>query len=113
MHTPFATALGEARRWGTRTTVTIVERNEAQSRYDLVVDGRVIGFAEFRNANGTLIVPHTEIEPASRGRGHGETLVRGMLDDIRARGERVVPRCWFVAEFLDVHPEYADLRAAA
>jgi predicted GNAT family acetyltransferase len=93
--------------------VTNVVRNGDQSRYDLVIDGRVVGFADFRTANGALIVPHTEIDPAHRGRGYGATLVRGMLDDIRARGERVVPRCWFVAEFLETHSEYADLRAAA
>jgi hypothetical protein len=34
-----------------------------------------------------------------------------MLDSIRADGKTVVPRCWFVAEFIDLHPEYADLVA--
>jgi predicted GNAT family acetyltransferase len=24
---------------------------------------------------------------------------------------KVVPMCWFVAEFLEEHPEYADLQA--
>jgi predicted GNAT family acetyltransferase len=35
-----------------------------------------------------------------------------MLDDVRARGHTVVPRCWFVAEFIEQNPSYADLLAA-
>jgi hypothetical protein len=33
------------------------------------------------------------------------------MDDMRAAGRKVVPTCWFVAEFLDRNPDYADLRA--
>jgi predicted GNAT family acetyltransferase len=39
--------------------------------------------------------------------------VHGALDDVRTEGWSVVPHCWYVAQFLDEHPEYADLRATA
>jgi predicted GNAT family acetyltransferase len=39
----------------------------------------------------------------------GSQLVRGALDDLRARGLRVVPLCPFVAAYLRRHPEDADL----
>ena len=55
--------------------------------------------------------PHTEIDPAHRGRGLGEVLVRAAMDDVRAAGRTVVARCWFVRQFLDANPAYADLRA--
>jgi predicted GNAT family acetyltransferase len=42
----------------------------------------------------------------------GELLVRGALDDVRASGRSVVALCWFVDQFLDDNPTYADLRAA-
>jgi predicted GNAT family acetyltransferase len=35
--------------------------------------------------------------------------VQGALDDIRARGLRVVPFCPFVAGYIRRHSEYADL----
>jgi len=35
--------------------------------------------------------------------------VRGALEDIRSRGERVVPFCPFVRAYVRRHPEYADL----
>ena len=58
-----------------------------------------------------LAFPHTEIVPARRNQGFGHQLVKGALDDVRRKGAKVVPYCWFVAEFIEENPEYADLRA--
>jgi predicted GNAT family acetyltransferase len=30
---------------------------------------------------------------------------------VRARGERIVPACWYVREYIEEHPERADLLA--
>jgi uncharacterized protein len=38
--------------------------------------------------------------------------VRHALDDVRAAGRTVIPTCWYVAQFIDEHPEYEDLLAA-
>jgi predicted GNAT family acetyltransferase len=89
-----------------------VRNNTADSRYELVVDGRVVGVADYRTTGDAVLFPHTEVDPAHRGRGLGAVLVRGALDDVRTTGRRVVPRCWYVAQFIDDHPEYSDLRAA-
>ena len=60
--------------------------------------------------DGRVLLPHTVVPPRHGGRGHGTALVRGTLDDLRARGvTTVVPTCWFVGAFIDRHPEYADL----
>ena len=88
-----------------------VRHNVPRSRYEITVDGRVVGFAEYRRHGDTLVFPHTEIEPSMRNRGLGAELVRGALDDVRARGSTVVAQCWYVAEFIDQHAEYADLLA--
>ena len=58
-----------------------------------------------------MVFPHTVIEPSMRNRGLGAELVRGALDDVRARSGTVVAQCWYVAEFIDQHTEYADLLA--
>ena len=55
---------------------------------------------------------HTEIDPEFRGRDLAATLIRAALDDARANGYRVIPRCPYVAEFIQEHPEYADLVGA-
>jgi hypothetical protein len=88
-----------------------VRDNPEKSRYELLEDGKLLGVADYRLMDDKLAFPHTEIVPGRRNQGLGEQLVQGALDDVRRRGAKVVPMCWFVAEFLEEHPEYADLRA--
>ena len=80
-----------------------------RSRYELRIDGELVGIADYREQDGALVFPHTEIDPGHRGQGLGDVLVQGALDDVRARGRKVVPACWFVREYVDRHPELADL----
>ena len=91
--------------------MTEVRDNPEKSRYELLEDGRLLGVADYRAMDGTLAFPHTEIVPARRNQGLGAQLVKGALDDVRRKGAKVVPYCWFVAEFIEENPEYADLRA--
>jgi predicted GNAT family acetyltransferase len=91
--------------------MTEVRDNPEKSRYELVEDGHLLGVADYRATGDVLAFPHTEIVPARRNQGLGAQLVQGALDDVRRKGAKVVPYCWFVAEFLDEHPEYADLKA--
>jgi uncharacterized protein len=82
-------------------------------RYELWEDGPMVGIADYRpSGDGVLVFPHTEISPNRRGEGLGEVLVRGALDDVRERGESIVPACWFVADFVRANPDYQDLLAA-
>lgn len=88
-----------------------VRHDTRGSRYELVEDGTVIGVADYRLDGDVATFPHTEIVAHRRGEGLGAELVRAALDDERAAGHRIVARCWYVAEFVDEHPEYADLLA--
>ena len=91
---------------------TEVRHNLEGSQYELVADGEVVGVAEYRRSGDTLVFPHTQVKASFRGQGLGARLVQGALDDVRANGGRVVPRCWYVAEFIDANPSYRDLLAA-
>lgn len=90
-----------------------VRENPDAARYELTLDGRLVGVADYRVRDGgdVLVVPHTEIVPELRGNGLGEVLVQGMLDDLRRTGRTVVPQCWFVADYVKANPQYADLVA--
>jgi predicted GNAT family acetyltransferase len=92
-------------------TTTDVRKNEARSRYELIEDGDVVAIAEYQERGDVVVFPHTVVTPARRGQGLGEQLVQHALEDVRASGRRVLPACWFVAEYLEQHPELADLRA--
>jgi predicted GNAT family acetyltransferase len=95
----------------TAATDLSVRRDEERCRYELVEDGVAVGHTAIRARDGVVVMPHTEITPQRRGQGLGAQLVQGALDDLRRRGAKVVPSCWYVAEFIDGHPEYADLLA--
>jgi uncharacterized protein len=96
---------------GSDTTAT-VRRDDERGRYELVEAGRVIGVADFRVRGDVVVLPHTEIARERRGGGLGAVLVRGVLDDVRQAGRTVVPACWYVAQYIDEHPEDADLLAS-
>jgi predicted GNAT family acetyltransferase len=91
---------------------TEVRRNPERSRYELIIDGRLAGIVDYRQSGSMVVLPHTEILPTMRGRGLAARLVRSVLDDLRENKNKVVARCWFVAEYVKAHPEYQDLLAA-
>jgi predicted GNAT family acetyltransferase len=90
-----------------------VRRNDDEGQYEIWLDGRSVGFTQFEvRDDGVLVFPHTVIDGDRRGQGLGGQLIGGALDDVRARGERIVATCEAVKGFLEQHPEYADLQVA-
>jgi uncharacterized protein len=88
--------------------------NESESRYEASVDGELAGVAVFERDADRIVFTHTEVDDRFEGHGVGSALARGALDDVRARGSlRVVPRCPFIHEWIDKHPDYADLVEAS
>lgn len=88
----------------------MVRNNTTLSRYELDVDGATV-FADYRLAPGKVIITHTETPRALRGRGIASRLVQGALEQIRADGLKVVAGCGFVVDYLEKHPEFADVAA--
>lgn len=86
-------------------------RDESRSRYEGRVDGEVVTVLDFVRDGGVLVLTHTGTDPAQRGRGLASAVTEAALHDVRRRGEKVRPSCPFAADFLDQHPEFADLRA--
>ena len=80
-----------------------------QHRYEAVIDGQVVGVAEYQPIPDGVEMHHTHTEPAFRGRGIAAVLVAGALTDLRDQGLHVVPSCWYVAKYIESHPEYRDL----
>ena len=78
-------------------------------RYEVRAGDRVLGLTAYQRRGDQVVFTHTEVDPDTEGGGVGSTLVRGALDDVRAHGLRVVPRCSFVRGYIERHPDYADL----
>jgi predicted GNAT family acetyltransferase len=66
---------------------------------------------EYGRLQARLVALHTEVPPEFGGRGIASALVRRVLDDARAAGQTVTPRCPFFKTHFARHPEDADLLA--
>ena len=87
-----------------------VKRNEGARRYELVSDeGELIGLIDYRIMGSVIDLFHAETNPAHGGKGYGSHLGQGALDDVREQGLTVKAGCPFVSDYMEKHPEYADL----
>ena len=87
----------------------VVRDDPARSRYEVLLDGELAGFADYHVQPGLITVMYTEIDPAFEGRGVGSTFVARMLEDIRRREAKVLPVRPFVRAYLQQHAEASDL----
>jgi predicted GNAT family acetyltransferase len=72
-------------------------------------------------ASGTAVLAYTSARPgvlelystyvpaADRGKGVAGRLVEAALAYARNEGLRIIPSCWYVAQWIRQHPEHADL----
>lgn len=86
-----------------------IRRNDHEHRYELLVGDELGAYVSMHGERGTVELPHTYTMPAFRGRGLAAQVVNFALDDLSARGQAVVPTCWFVAEYIEAHPEFQHL----
>ena len=88
-----------------------VSLNADKQRYEIFVDGTLAGITQAVEDGEIVTMPHTKVFDEFEGQGLASALVTGALDDIRARGKKIVAECPYVAPFVGKHPEYADLLA--
>ena len=86
-----------------------VEDNRERSRYEAFVDGRRAGYSNYRRRPDLIALDHTQVDERFEGLGVGSALAVRALEDARAAGIAVLPYCPFMNEYLQRHPEYADL----
>jgi predicted GNAT family acetyltransferase len=85
-----------------------VTDNAAAHRWEVRVDGELAGLAEYRVEGDRVTFPHTEVYPRFEGQGLAGRMVGAALAAAVADGRRIVPRCSFVADYVQRHPEYAE-----
>ena len=87
---------------GGRYVVRLPGKPEAEMTYTM--DGPV-------RADGShvMVVRHTRVPSELGGMGVGKALVAHMVQDLRARGLKVLPLCSFTRGALEKHPEWQDV----
>lgn len=86
-----------------------ISDNPAEHRFEIRLDGELVGFTEYEHREAAVAFHHTEIDPRFRGRGLAGKLIGFALDSSRSAGLSVQPYCPFVRGFAENHREYQDL----
>jgi predicted GNAT family acetyltransferase len=84
----------------TEDQATEVADNPALSSFEIRLDGKVVGFADYRDHEGVRSFTHTVIEPEFGGRGLASRLIGVALAETRAAGLQVEAICPFVKAYL-------------
>jgi predicted GNAT family acetyltransferase len=87
-----------------------VRDNPAEQRFEAYVDGGLAGFTAYQREDGTIWLLHTEVDDAFEGKGVGSSMVRQVLDGLRAEPAlKVKVTCPFVSSWIRRHPDYQEL----
>ncbi|PYE21798.1 putative GNAT family acetyltransferase [Rhizobium sp. PP-CC-3A-592] len=88
-----------------------VEREDGASkgRYRIVVEGVEAEMTYSRAGTQLVIIDHTDVPAALRGRKVGERLVRQAVEDARREGVSIIPLCPFAKAQIERHPEWQDV----
>ena len=88
------------------------DRDTRGGRWTVVVDGHESEMTYSRASPTLIIIDHTGVHEALRGRGVGQVLVTRAVEDARREGFKIIPLCPFAkAQFLR-HREWQDVLAA-
>jgi predicted GNAT family acetyltransferase len=81
-----------------------VTDNVDRQRYELTVDGEVVGHLAYTRSEGQVFFSSTVVEQARRGRGLAALLVEHAVREARSESRSISTGCWYVQDWLDVHP---------
>ena len=85
-----------------------VRHNPEGQRFETKFNGQS-AYLSYSVQGGSISFDHTFVPEDFRGRGVASALVRTGLEEARRQQWKVVPRCAYVAAFIERHPEFADL----
>jgi uncharacterized protein len=87
-----------------------VRDNTADERFELKTE-QATAFIAYHLEGEIISLDHTEVPSVLGGKGIGSALVKGTLEIVRGRNQKLIPRCSFVAAYIERHPEYRALLA--
>lgn len=85
------------------------ERGSSGGRWVIVVDGHESEMTYSRASPVLVIIDHTAVHDALRGRGVGQVLVRRAVEDARREGFRIIPLCPYAKAQFERHVDWADV----
>jgi predicted GNAT family acetyltransferase len=94
-------------------SISITRRHDdrtSSGTFDLDADGQPGGSLTYTlTGDSTMIVEFVEVDPALRGQGMGDRLVRAAVEWARANGRQIVPHCSYARLVLTRNAAYRDV----
>jgi predicted GNAT family acetyltransferase len=81
----------------------------SRGRWLANVDGHEAEMTYSRASTTLIIIDHTAVPDALRGRGVGQALVRRAVEDARSEKFRILPLCPFAKAQFERHPDWGDV----
>lgn len=85
------------------------EESASGGRYAATVEGHEAEMTYSRTSPTLIIVDHTMVPDALRGKGVGQTLAVHAVAEARAHGWKIFPLCPFFKAQAARHPEWNDV----
>ena len=79
--------------------------------YIVRIDGHDAEMTYSRAGTSRIIIDHTLVPQALRGKGAGKVLVERAVNDARKDGIKIIPLCPFAKAQFEKHPEWQDVLA--
>jgi hypothetical protein len=89
----------------------IIQDAPEARRYEARIGDQLVGWVDYGRVGSRMVAIHTEVPPEFGGRGIASAMVRKVIDDARAAGATITPRCPLFAAHFRRHPEDADVLA--
>ena len=86
----------------------LVINNPNKHRFETTMDGHV-AVLSYSQGGKCITFIHTEVPQELAGRGVGSALAKAGLTYAREQGLQVIPKCEFVASYIEKHSEFANL----
>ncbi len=89
----------------------MLEEEGSKGRYVYRAEGHEAEMTFSKFGTSQIIIDHTGVPDAFRGKGVGLALVTRAVEDARRNGVKVRPLCPFAAAQFRRHPEWSDVLA--
>jgi predicted GNAT family acetyltransferase len=86
----------------------VITDHPERGRYEAYAGSELAGFLQHKSRPDGIALVHTEVLPEFEGKGIGSALVKYAVEDVRAKGAKIIPDCPFITRFIRRHPEYLD-----
>jgi predicted GNAT family acetyltransferase len=80
-------------------------------RYLVTIDGHTAEMTYSKAGATHIIIDHTGVPDALRGKSAGQALVKRAVEDARAAGIKIIPLCPFAKAQIEKHSEWQDVLA--